>query len=548
MKTFRQALSQYLGWAVLGTVMAYAVGTVVYNDLTYEAPDVTTLRICHWQLEAGFRESLDGLIEAFERDWLARTGSKVRVVQVPISERAYQQYVNTGLIGDMAPDIIEKGKAKTVRDSTYVARFFFPLSPYLNQPNPYNVGTALEGVPWKDTFFDGMQGAYDAQLLDYYHIPFAMFTIRIYYNVDLLRAILGHGNPPRTYADFMAVCDAIAAHAREHELPLVPIAGSKSQGSFFTSKYRGPFLVDLAQACDLDFDGHANVFETYIGYQQGRWSFRHPALVQSAYCLMEIAKHFQDGWLAAERDDALFMFAQKRAVMLATGSWDAQSILDQTRGSFTVGVFDFPMPTDHPEYGKFVRGGASEAGTLGGIPWAINKKSKHPDLCIAFLQFCTTTRNNERFNTRITWLPVVRGVSVTNQTLQPFRPRLHGYSGSFQYNISTAVSLLDEGNRWTLYAGQLTPEENADQLQAMYDRTAAAGYRKEIENVQRRLRNTERIVAATMALRHIRADTAPAANAKLTQLDSASQRINHAYHVYRLWYEKAPPGREAHNP
>ena len=59
MKKFRPFLARHLGWGILAVAMMYAVGAVIRNELTYEAPDVTTLRICHWQLEAGFREALD---------------------------------------------------------------------------------------------------------------------------------------------------------------------------------------------------------------------------------------------------------------------------------------------------------------------------------------------------------------------------------------------------------------------------------------------------------------------------------------------------------
>ena len=166
MKAFKTFLSKYLGFVILGIAMLYSVVSVVYNDITYNSPDVKIISICHWQLEAGFRESLQALIDDFEKDYEARTGEKIMVLQVPISERAYQQYINTGLIGDMAPDIIEKGHAKTSSDPAYVARFFRPLGEEVVKPNPFNKGTVLENVPWKDTVFDGMQSAYDENLLD----------------------------------------------------------------------------------------------------------------------------------------------------------------------------------------------------------------------------------------------------------------------------------------------------------------------------------------------------------------------------------------------
>jgi len=534
-KTF---LQKYLGAAILAGAMVYAVVTVIYNDLTYDSPDVTTLRICHWQLEAGFREALQALIDDYEKVVEVRTGEKVKILQVPISERAYKQYVNTGLIGDMAPDIIEKGMAKTATDPSYVARFFLPLGEHVVKSNPYNEGTPLEGVPWKETFFDGMQGAYDEQLLDYYYIPFSMFTIRIYYNKDLYREILKRDDPPVAYADFMDVCARIKAYAEETGQALVPLASSKAQGGYFTWKYQVPFWRELASRCDMDFDGHATYFETYFGMRRGLWSFKSPALLKTADCLMEIASNFPDGWLAAQRDDALFMFAQRRAVMIASGSWDAQSIIDQTKNYFKLGVFGFPMPTDHPEYSKYVKGPGSEAGARGGIPWTINKKTPRPDLCIDFLQYCTTAAGNEKFNTRITWLPVVRGVPIVDEKLKAFKPILHGYTGHFDYGISTAVQLLDQGNRWTIYAGQMTAEENADQLQEMYDRTAESGYLKKLDLQRRTNRNMERVVAAKIALRECVPELADEMDRKLVQLSQASQDVHHKYYVYKHLFEK----------
>ena len=71
----------------------------------------------------------------------------------------------------------------------------------------------------------------DEKLLDYYFIPFSMFTVRIYYNKDLYREILKRDDPPTSYADFMDVCAKIKAYGEETGQPLVPLAASKAQGS-----------------------------------------------------------------------------------------------------------------------------------------------------------------------------------------------------------------------------------------------------------------------------------------------------------------------------
>ena len=134
------------------------------------------------------------------------------------------------------------------------------------------------------------------------------------------------------------------------------------------------------------------------------------------------------------------MFIQGTAVMIATGSWDAQSLVDQVGDSFEVGIFDFPIPVEDAEYGRFVKGPLSEAGIRGGIPMAVTKQSRHPDICIDFLRFCTTKSNNEAWNQSITWLPVIRGAQLS-PLLRPFRPKIEVYSGWFDYRVSTAVKL-----------------------------------------------------------------------------------------------------------
>lgn len=492
-KPFFQFLRRYTGLLVLAGVMIFACVRVVHNQLTYEAPDVLAIRLCHWQLETGVREAFAKLISNYEKVYFEKHGKRLRVIQIPVSERGYAQYVNTGLVGNIAPDIIEKGHSKAAYNPAYVARFFLPLSRYLDESNPYNAGTALEGVPWRNTFFDGMQGAYDRQLLDYYYIPFSMFTIRIFYNVDLYNRFVGRRTPPRTFREFLDACDRIRDAVEKTGEPIVPIAGSKYGANMFRIRYETPFIFDIIRKCDENLDGVADAYEAYRANRRGVWNFNSPGYVASRKCRLDIARNFQAGWLAALRDDAAFMFIQQRAVMIATGSWDAQSLVAQVGDSFEIGIFDFPIPVHDPEYGRYVKGPLSEAGIRGGIPMAITKQSKHPDICIDFLRFCTTRRNNEEWNRAVTWLPVVRGAHLT-PLLKSFKPKIRGYFGSFDYRISTAVKLKAEGYLWSLFAGKVTPEEYGRVISESYDRTGDEGYHELLHKDALNIRNLERIL------------------------------------------------------
>jgi hypothetical protein len=66
---------------------------------------------------------------------------------------------------------------------------------------------------------------------------------------------------------------------------------------------------------------------------------------------------FQPGYTGLTRDDAMLLFAQKGAVFMTTGTWDAFSLREQAKGQFEVGMMDFPRPgKDDPEFGQIIEG------------------------------------------------------------------------------------------------------------------------------------------------------------------------------------------------
>ncbi|MHC4985614.1 MAG: hypothetical protein ACYTFO_05605, partial [Planctomycetota bacterium] len=303
--TVRKAIGKYLGPAVLVVTMLAASLQVLITHARYEAPDVETISICHWQLESGFREALDLLIAEYEELYHARTGKRIKIIQVPIAERGYRQFVNTGMIGGTAPDIIEQGKAKTAQEDGYIVRFYLPVGQYVNEPNPYNDGTPLEGVPWKDTFVDGLSGSYHRGLREYYQVPFSLFTVRVYYNRDLLQRATGRTAPPTTYGELMEICREVREYAAREGIALEPIAASKQQAYPFVDAYESPFLFPLIPKLDRDLNGTIDPFEVYQGYAAGAWSFHSPEFLTAWQCLQEVTGQLQDGWLAAQRDDAV---------------------------------------------------------------------------------------------------------------------------------------------------------------------------------------------------------------------------------------------------
>ncbi len=421
---------------------------------------------------------------------------KIKISQLPIASKGYKLYVNTTLVGETAPDIIEKDStAVTSGNPSYVARYFCPLGKFLKEPNPYNIGTELEGIPWRQTFLDGLVSVYDRTLLDYYCVPFSMFTIRIYYNKDLYKEITGKTTPPESFLDLQKVWEKVKLFSQKYNKFVVPIAGSKYQTDVFKWKFLPAFYHSLNRTCDYNFDGEADRFETWKAFQNEEWNFNSPQLIAAWKCMVDIADNFQDGWIAAQRSDATFLFVQKRALMIASGSWDIASLLNAVENNFEIGILDFLVPVNHPVYGEFVKGKVSEAAIGGGMPWSISKQSKNKDICIDFLRFCTTKKNNENLNSAITWLPVISGTKISD-ILKPFRPDVQGFVGNFNFDLSQEFRLRFEGDKWDLFAGKISPENFANSMQEIYVRTGQEGYNDILDADKRNARNIDRILAS----------------------------------------------------
>ena len=77
----------------------------------------------------------------------------------------------------------------------------------------------------------------------------------------------------------------------------------------------------------------------------GKSTFANPAYEASFKMVREITDEFPSGWSGLTRDEALFNFAQQKAVFLATGTYEAEGIREQAAGKFDLGLMDFPLPS-----------------------------------------------------------------------------------------------------------------------------------------------------------------------------------------------------------
>jgi len=427
----REKIFNTLGLGLLALCFIVSVARILLGNSPKEqgaakdGAEPVTIRFAHWQLENGPRDAFDRIAEEY-----TKLHPNVRVIPMAIPERIYTNWLVTQLVGETAPDLIEIGMGAT---EERVARFFTPLADLASSPNPYNRGTDLEGVPLRDTFFDGMEGGYQANLFQYYGVPISGFTVRMFYNLDLLKTVTGSEKLPATYEELVALCRKVEEYNARNHRSITPIAGSKYNGPILMTRLFSSQTQTLSEELSPLGKVDADAVQRINDYMEGKWSLDSEA-VRSGFDLMrEVGQFMQPGFFQLQRDDATLLFVQKRALMICTGSWDATSIRQQA--AFRVGVGQIPFPAkSNPQFGKYTRGALSEAGANAGLSFGLTRHSKHPEIARDFLLFLASRPINELWSKTSGWLPAVVGINV-NPDVDPFLPITDGALPGFVPNF-----------------------------------------------------------------------------------------------------------------
>ena len=486
---------------VLLVVVAFIVSMYRVSQIGMqlsEADGTTILRISHWQLELGYRGSMNDVIKIYEQEQAAK-GKKVKVLQMPVTEKVYGPWLNTNLISGQAPDIVLVGMSGLVSNEQYLARYFVPLTHDVNLPNPYNKGTELENVPWRETFFDGMRGMYNVRLQDYFSVPTSTHNMRIFYNKTMLKAATGSDAAPRSFGNLMEICEKVQAYGLSKGRKIIPIAGSQYSVSMFTDKYSVAFTANFEKELDLDLDGIVSPQEIYIGYLSGVYSMDKPNVHAFYDAMRELCKQFGPGFSGKDRATAAFEFVQQRAGMIATGSWDAESIFKQADAAgFEVGIFDFPLPAPGEKYSEHVIGKPTEAASGSSGGFGLYKFTRHHAQALDFLQFLTSQRINQLQMQKTNWIPVILGTEPTGR-MAAFSPDPVGFTSRVVPSYGSDIGNKYQGELQSFLQGSETYEVMVKEVdKAMRDpRNGGDGaWWLEYTDQVKQTRNQDRALAA----------------------------------------------------
>lgn len=426
-------LRRYAALFVLAAAYLVAAAVVFHRSTEKREDARVTIRFSQWQLEGTVRDALDAIIRRYEE-----LNPHVHVEQIAVPDTVYLPWIQTQMVGGTGPDL-----AEFVWVWPNLPRYFQPVDDEIVKPNPYNRGTPLEGVPWRDTNVDGMtnEDSYVKALNRHYGITLTSHVPRIVYNKTLLKKITGRDGPPRTYREFLAVCGDVKRYADEHHLTLAPLGMSKDSYSFIMYALTACQLTNLAERLDFEHRLRITDIEAAGAYLRGEWNYDTPDVIAALQLLRELGEVSTPGFLQRNRDSALTDFVNERAVMVEVPSWDASSLLRMC--PFPIGAFRYPHPReDDPVYGRFTRGPFSEGPVLTGMAFMLNRHTQHREEALDFLRFLTSVEGATMFTQISHWQPATIGVKPSDFAAQ-FTQETEGVAWGSSFMTLTGTDAMN---------------------------------------------------------------------------------------------------------
>lgn len=439
------------GWNLVGLILlsatlAVSMWQVTRTEQQLYTGDVAVVRVSHWQLELGYRQALQRLMDDYnalqnERFKRGEITKRVQVIQLPVSEKTYGQLINTNLIAHTAPDIIEMGMSRMISGG-YKAEYFVNISSLAEQTNPYNAEPYLDKdlddetrrilpkMVWRDTFLDGMTGGFDQDLQGYYSVctTFAPGG-RLAVNLDLIKAATGSDALPTTTGQLLEVCAKLRAYGKQIGRDIWPIAATR----YNTSNWAGlvaPFLRESQRGMDSDCDGSISIYEFLTAVDKGAWDFACPAMGDMIDATRALSAEFPNGFTAMDRDAAMFLFTQQQSAFFQCGAWDAGTVYRLAEGKFRVAIMGNVMPGPGEKWGP--KDQVNEASMTAACSYGFYKLSPNLDVAIDFMRYWTSQSQNQRFNQEADWVPCIVGTKLRD-SMKAFTPRLDGLFGGNAY-------------------------------------------------------------------------------------------------------------------
>ncbi len=478
----------------------------------------TKIRIAHWQIEYGPPDGLAAVIKRYEE-----LRPDIEVEQVLVPGRIYRQWLRTNLVGGTGADLIEYGFFLPGMKDVPV-RYFEPITALMEQPNPYNRGTPLEGVPWRNTFRDALfnEQLYSPEIGQLYSVTLCQVTMRLFCNERLLREIVGDDptfQMPRNLEEFRRLAARTQEFSRRTGRTVYPLAGAKLNAEWLLEFMLSAMLMNVNM--ELDRDGQMALYQRdfQMAYLRGWWNYRRPDVQAALGVIRELTAMMRPGFIQLERDDAVREFMNGHALFVATGTWDASSLI--RLADFPVGIHRFPQPdAADPAVGAFNVGRAADGNKLTAMAFYLNKNSPNKEAAIDFMRFMTSVEAGQLFMDHSGW------ISATRETrLPPVLEAARGESDGYAYGGGYMKTGADTAQTFTQNLYRLVgPQGGVEQFVEFLEREMPAAQRAdlqaEVRNLVEALRPQDTSLLARCQLGPVEAERAAVLTTSQTLTES----------------------------
>lgn len=446
----------------------------------------TKVRIAHWQIEVGPPDGLAAVIKRYHE-----LRPDVEVEQVLVPGRIYRQWLRTNLVGGTGADLIEYGFfLPGMRDVP--VRYFEPITALMEEPNPYNRGTPLEGVPWRNTFRDALfnEQLYSPEIGQLYSVTLCQVTMRLFCNERLLREIVGDDpafRMPRNLEEFRRLAERTREFSQRTGRTVYPLAGAKLNAEWLLEFMLSTMLMNVNM--ELDRDGQMALYQRdfQMAYLRGQWNYRRPDVQAALGVIRELTAMMRPGFIQLERDDAVREFMNGHALFVATGTWDASSLI--RLADFPVGVHRFPQPdAADPAVGSFHVGRAADGNKLTAMAFYLNKDSPNKAAAIDFMRFMTSVEAGQLFMDHSGWISAIRETRLP-AVLEAAKGESDGYAygGGYMKTGADSARAFTQ-NLYRLVGPQGGVEQFVDYLEREMPAAQRADLQAEARNFTEALR------------------------------------------------------------
>ena len=307
--------------------------------------------VTFWNQGEPSSDYLELCVEAFQKE----TG--IRVNYTPVG-RDLMTKIRTDILSGNSPDLIDQDfveiNAGLMKGDD---RGLLPLDDLLNSSGPDGEARFLDVFNKSEMDLFARDGKY-------YYIPYVKVTSGFFYNKTLFRSL--NLTPPRTWDDFMSVCQRLKASG-------IPPLALDGQISFYNAYYY--YWAAARVLGSGKFSAAAN------DPTGAAWD--DPGFLQAAQMVFDLSKggrnYFQDGYEGSPYPSAQSDWALGKSGSVLCGTWIPNETSPMVASDWEYGFFAFPeVPGARGSYNDV------EAYLMG---YAIPKDAKNPDNAKKFIKF-----------------------------------------------------------------------------------------------------------------------------------------------------------------